>query len=50
MKIALNITVEVNQEAWASEFGLDAKEVREDVRTYLENSVYSLIQELGLAP
>lgn len=37
MKIALNITVDVDAQAWAQDWGIEAGEVREDVIAYVRN-------------
>ena len=39
MKMRVSITINVNEEAWAYEYGLDKADVRADVRQALENLV-----------
>lgn len=39
MKVRLTVTLEVDAEAWANEYGLDKDEVRKDVRASIETSV-----------
>lgn len=38
-KIKISITVEVDVDEWAAEYGLAASEVREDVRSWLHTAV-----------
>jgi hypothetical protein len=34
MKVRLTETIEVDPKSWATEFGIDPKEVREDIKLY----------------
>lgn len=42
MKIAVNITVELDADVWAKEYGVDRSAVRGDVRSYIENALWSM--------
>ncbi|MFF0743001.1 hypothetical protein ACFYVL_21640 [Streptomyces sp. NPDC004111] len=35
MKVRITITVDVDAEAWALDYGLDLKDVRSDVKEYI---------------
>lgn len=39
MKIALNITVEVDADGWCREYGIERRQVRADVRRYVETAL-----------
>ena len=41
-------TVEVDVEAWANEFGVDAKDVRDDVKAYFRTWCEEQVALLGL--
>lgn len=50
MKIRVAFTLDVDDEAWADEFGLERSEVRDDVKVYFETiSIAQLRDVLGLA-
>ena len=49
MKVRINQTVNIDAEAWALEYGLDPKDVREDVKMYFETWLQEHVRELGLA-
>lgn len=36
MKIKVEMTLEVNVEGWIMDYGIDKKEVREDVKSWVE--------------
>lgn len=42
MKIALRITLDIDEQVWADEYGLEVSEVRDDVREYIRNALYSM--------
>lgn len=42
MKIAMTITIEIDADAWAAEYGIDRSEVREDVRRYVSTTLYAM--------
>ena len=48
MKIKCKFTIEVDEKAWALEYGLDPSEVRDDVKAYSENFIKGQIEALGL--
>ena len=57
MKIKINVTVEVDPEAWALDFGLDytvpverKRLVREDVQSYFDSFCQEQVDALSLAP
>lgn len=50
MKVRLTMTVEVDPEAWATEYGIDLKEVRKDVQGYFSSYAQEHINGLGLQP
>ncbi len=43
-------TVEVDVEAWANEFGVDQKAVRDDVKAYFRTWCEEQVALLGLGP
>lgn len=49
MKIKIEFTVGVDQQAWADEYGIDLKDVRADVKMYCRDACVMQIQEMGLA-
>jgi hypothetical protein len=56
MKIALTVTLDVDPEVWAAEYGLDAgpaglaQTVRDDARAHLANTVHEhYVTDLGIA-
>jgi hypothetical protein len=40
MKVRIVLTVDVDPEAWANEYGVDRSEVREDVKRYVGTSMH----------
>lgn len=48
MKVRITTTVEVDPDAWAADFGVDRKEVRDDVRAYFSNWIQGHVDSLGL--
>lgn len=45
MKVRMNVTVELDPEVWASEYGLNVTEVRADVREKISTDLHSLLVE-----
>lgn len=43
-------TVKVDLDKWKTEFDLDARDVREDVKSYFEGRCQEIIDGLGLGP
>lgn len=48
MKVRFEITLDIDADAWASEYGLSRDEVREDVRAYLTSGVTDWLGQQGL--
>ena len=48
MKVRIDVTVDVDAEAWAYEFGLSRSDVRADVREYFRLLVQGQLAELQL--
>ena len=49
MKIRITETIEIDPEKWATEFGLDKDEVREDVKAYFGHGwMQQQVANLGL--
>jgi hypothetical protein len=41
MKVRITITVTVDEKEWARAYGLDERDVREDVKQYIGNGIWS---------
>jgi hypothetical protein len=50
MKIKITQTVEIDPAKWALEYGVDPKNVREDVQSYFKGWFQQQINALGLQP
>lgn len=48
MKVSVKFTVNVNEDAWAREYGLAKDEVREDVQDLAHETVLQHLMNLGL--
>jgi hypothetical protein len=50
MKVRVSFTVDIDPEAWDANYGTgrEAKAIRADVQTYIENGVKDQLRELGL--
>jgi hypothetical protein len=50
MKVRVSFTIDIDPEAWDTNFGTgrEAKAVRADVQTYVENGARDLLRDLGL--
>lgn len=48
MKVAIKVTLDIDPEAWAFEFGIDPEKVREDVQTYFADTCEQQLLRLGL--
>jgi hypothetical protein len=46
MKIAVNLTVEIDPEQWMREYGVDRSEIREDVRLWVQAGVQTALAVL----
>ncbi len=42
MKIAMQVTIEVDPDVWAAEYGVDKTEVRADVKLYVQSALYDM--------
>jgi hypothetical protein len=50
MRVALTVSLVVDEEAWAAEYGIPADRVRDDVRAHVANALHShYVEELRLA-
>lgn len=47
MKIRVTFTLDIDPESWASEYGLDKTEVREDIQAYLANEAREWMNMMG---
>ena len=41
MKIRVSFTIDVDEEAWSLEYGVDKSEVRQDVKSHVLNALQS---------
>lgn len=49
MKIKVELTVDIDPEAWTLNYGVEgAKEIREDVRAYVEGAVVEQLRAVGV--
>lgn len=48
MKVRCSFVVDIDPEAWQQAYGVDAAEVKEDVKTYVEVGAVEHLRELGL--
>ena len=48
MKVAVQVTVDIDVDAYCTEYGLDRDEVRETVRLHVRNDVTEHLRGLGL--
>lgn len=49
MKVRVkSFTVDINVDAWMTNYGVDRSEVRADVQTYIENGIRDHLAALGL--
>lgn len=50
MRVRLTVTLDIDEEAWETEYGIDADRVRDDVRSHLHNALHShYVGDLGVA-
>jgi len=49
MKIKVCITLDVDPDAWMSDFGIDRDEVRDDVRAYFTYTCEEQLERIGCA-
>ena len=50
MKIRVTQSVEVDPKAWALEYGIDTKDVREDVKESFAHICQQLVDQIGCQP
>ena len=50
MKIRIIQTIEIDPAAWATEFGVARRDVRDDVQSYFAGWCQQQVAQLGLAP
>jgi hypothetical protein len=50
MKVQIKVTVEVDPQQWADEYGCERSEVRDDVRSYFTNHIQGAqsVEDAGL--
>ncbi|MGL5824993.1 MAG: hypothetical protein ACRCYU_09280 [Nocardioides sp.] len=48
MKIQMELTVDVDPDAWAAEYGLDLDQVPSDVRRWITSAVDNQLRDLDL--
>lgn len=48
MKVRIELTVDVDPEAWALNYGCDRSEVREDVQSYAKAAVLDQMEAVGV--
>lgn len=49
MKVSVNITLDIDPEAWATEYGVEgSKAIREDVKQHAANSIKQHFDNVGV--
>lgn len=48
MKVRIEMTVEIDAEAWVAEYGIERSQVRADVQAYVRNNVIEHLREVGM--
>lgn len=48
MKVTVKVTVDVDADVWAAEYGILKSEVREDVHALVSEAIYQHLDNLGL--
>ena len=48
MKVKIEVTVDVDVEAWALEYGIEEIEVRKDVKEYFQIGAIQMLESLDL--
>jgi hypothetical protein len=49
MKVRISFTIDIDADAWAAEYGIDPKDVRKDVQSYVGSEAWSWLRDRGLA-
>lgn len=47
MKVKIEVTLNIDPDAWATEYGIDKADVREDVKGWSEHVLLSMIDRNG---
>lgn len=48
MKVRIVLTLNIDPEAWATEYGLEKSEVRDDVRLWVQGEVMEGLNDRGM--
>lgn len=48
MRVRVEVTLDVDAEAWCSEYGVERADVRTDVKSHAEQSLLAHFDDLGL--
>ena len=48
IKVRVSFVVEIDADGWCEEYGIERREVRNDVKMYIENGVRSYFDFAGL--
>ena len=48
MKVKIEFTVDIDQEAWELNYGTPRSQIRDDVRSYVEHGVNTQFEGLGV--
>jgi hypothetical protein len=48
MQVRVSFVVDIDPEAWMESYGVDRENIRDDVKTYVENGTIDHLQALGL--
>ena len=50
MKVKVSVTVDIDPQAWAMNYGIEgAAAIRDDVKEAVKHAVYAHIEEIGVA-
>jgi hypothetical protein len=47
MKVRVQFTVEIDEEVWASEYGIEKSEVRADVNAHVAEASWAWLKDMG---
>lgn len=47
MKVEVKFTIDINEDSWAQDYGIDRSEVRDDVKRHLRNIAVQHVDSLG---
>lgn len=48
MKVALTITVDIDEKAWSEAYGIEPKDVRTDVKEHCNHLLHGTLEGMGL--